>query len=87
MEEIALISAAIGLAEKLYPRIAEAVRSGEVSVEEQAALAARIESLRTRSAGQFSGPEWTPSTPTIVRPPVIPPQAPEPNPPSIQGGN
>jgi hypothetical protein len=63
MGELALAMAALELAEKLWPRINDAIQRGEVTVEEQAALKARIDSLRARSDGQFRGAEWLVSLP------------------------
>lgn len=54
--ELQAALAAIALIEKLIPIIADKVKSGEVSPDEQAALHAKYEALRTSNA--FSGPEW-----------------------------
>jgi len=60
MEYMALAMAAIALLEKLVPMIQRAVDKGEVTVDEQAALKARIDAIRAGTA--FTGPEWKPST-------------------------
>jgi hypothetical protein len=48
MEEIVLAEAAIGLVEKLYPKIAEAVQKGEITPEQQLALHDRVDGLHKR---------------------------------------
>lgn len=61
MEEIALANAAIALLEILIPRIEQAAKSGQIPAADQQALFDRVQSLRSRSGGQFSGEGWTPS--------------------------
>ena len=56
--EAAAIIAAIGLIEKLFPIIAEKVKSGEVTVAEQTELRARYNALRAKADAAFTGPEW-----------------------------
>lgn len=58
---IAAASAAIELVERLVPLISGMVQKGEVTKEQQEALASRINSLRIRSGGEFKAPHWTPS--------------------------
>ena len=52
------IQAALSLAEKLWPLLADAVRKGEVSIEQQQQVRARYESLKTRADAQFTGAHW-----------------------------
>ncbi len=54
---IAAIEAAITIAEKLAPIIQAAVSKGEISVEVQAALDARVAALRPGGTA-FAGAEW-----------------------------
>lgn len=58
---VAIANGIIGLLETIAPQIAELVKKGEISVESQQALDARIQALRP-SGGGFAGPEWKPST-------------------------
>lgn len=58
MEEILALNAALALAEKLIPIIAERVRSGEVSVEEQAKAKAQYLELRKRGDDIFQASHW-----------------------------
>lgn len=55
-ETIAAVNAALALITALSPQIAALTKSGAISVEDQAALAAKLEALRSHEA--FSGPEW-----------------------------
>lgn len=56
------ISAILALLALVEPYIADAVNKNSISPEEQAALKARVESLRAKASGEFKGPEWQPST-------------------------
>ena len=58
MQEILALNAALALAEKLIPLIADRVKSGEVSVAEQSKLRKRYQVLRTKADAAFTGPEW-----------------------------
>lgn len=57
---IAAVEAAISLVETLVPKVAAAFRKGEVTVEEQAALSARIDLIRSGEA--FKPSHWRPAT-------------------------
>jgi hypothetical protein len=52
---IAVIDGMLRVVETLWPKIDEAVKSGEITAEAQAMLKARIEKLRVSG---FSEPEW-----------------------------
>lgn len=56
---LALVDGALTLIEKAAPAIADAFRRGEITLEQQAALDARIAALRPGGTA-FAGPEWTP---------------------------
>ena len=61
MNTQAIINAAIAaleLAENLLPTISDLVKSGEVSIEDQAKVRAKFESLRDKTGGQFEGDHW-----------------------------
>lgn len=53
---LALIELGIGLIEKLAPQIADLVKTGMITVEQQQALHDRIQKLRTGEA--FQGSHW-----------------------------
>jgi hypothetical protein len=55
---LALINGSINLIETALPAIQQAVNNGQISVEQQAQLLARYNSLKAKADGQFSGPEW-----------------------------
>lgn len=55
---IAAISAALSLVEAGLPLIEGFVQSGQMTVEQQAALLAKYNSLKIAADGQFSGPAW-----------------------------
>lgn len=59
---IAAATAAINLIQKLAPVIESAIEKGEISSEVQQSWLDAVESLKLRKGGEFSGPEWTPST-------------------------
>lgn len=56
---LAAIDGALTLIEKLGPVLADAFRRGEITLEQQAALDARIAALRPGGTA-FAGPEWEP---------------------------
>jgi GTP1/Obg family GTP-binding protein len=56
MDPITIASAAIQILQAIIPYINDAVKKGLVSVEDQAALMAKIEELRNGKA--FEGKEW-----------------------------
>jgi hypothetical protein len=58
---IPLATAAMELLERALPEIEAAVNRGEITKELQMEVRLRFESLRKRTAGEFSGPEWAPS--------------------------
>jgi hypothetical protein len=60
MEEIALISAALALAEKLLPRLDALVKSGQITPAQQQAVRDRYLALRAKADAAFQGPEWEP---------------------------
>ena len=69
MEWIVTASMVVALLEQLIPIIEREINSGERTIEEQAALRARVDALRDRiraamqsPAGTFDGPEWKVST-------------------------
>lgn len=81
--ELELALAAIGLVEKLYPKIEEAVQKGEITTEQQLALHDRVDALRGRhrwSAPNVGDVQRVNYTPPVT--PVVGTMA-EPNPPSI----
>lgn len=57
-KEIALANAALALLELLLPKIQEGVKTGDVSVEDQAAVRSKYEALRAQGDAAFSGPGW-----------------------------
>jgi hypothetical protein len=58
---ISLLTAGASIVEKMIPIIRDLKLKGQITAKEQARILAKIESLRTRAAGQFSGPEWAKS--------------------------
>lgn len=61
MDPITIIAAANGgiqLVEALLPLIQQLAQKGDISVDQQAQLLARYNSLKAKADGQFSGPEW-----------------------------
>ena len=56
------INAGLALVEAMLPVLQKLQLSGEISVEQQKAVRAKYLSLRARADGQFSGPEWMPSS-------------------------
>jgi hypothetical protein len=58
MQELALIIAGLDFISKLLPRVDEAVKNGQVSVEAQAELRQRYNELRAKADAAFEGPEW-----------------------------
>lgn len=56
--EIRAVIAALDFVEKMLPVIQQAVKAGEVSVEEQQRVRDRYNSLRNAGELAFSGPEW-----------------------------
>lgn len=59
---LAAISASIDLTEKLLPLVGQLQSSGQITVAQQQAVLDAYNSLKAKADGQFSGPEWTPST-------------------------
>lgn len=57
-KEIQLANAALGLLSLLLPRIDNAVKNGQVSVEAQAGLRKQYDHLRATGDAAFQGPEW-----------------------------
>jgi hypothetical protein len=55
---ISALNAALTLSEQLLPVIQQHVQSGTITAEQQAAVRAAYDRLRTRADGQFSGPQW-----------------------------
>jgi hypothetical protein len=55
------LNAALTLSETLLPVIQQHVQSGSITAEQQAAVRAAYDRLRSRADGQFSGPQWAPS--------------------------
>jgi hypothetical protein len=53
---IAIISGAIQIVEAATPTIEALIKSGQISIEDQAKLKAKLDALRQAAA--FSGPEW-----------------------------
>ncbi len=58
MNEILLANAALTLLEKLIPYIAQQVKRGAVSPDEQQKLHDRYTTLKAQGDLAFSGPEW-----------------------------
>ena len=73
-----LVNALIQGLELLMPQIRNWTAKGEISVADQAALLARIDSLRAAASGQatptgeFTGPEWATEPPEEVTPAPAP---------------
>ncbi len=66
MESAALIAAingAAGLIEVLMPQVEQLVKKGQITVETQQALQARVANLRPGGTA-FTGPEWQQSAST-----------------------
>jgi hypothetical protein len=63
MPEIELALAALALAEKLYPKIEEAIERGEVSDEQALALHQRVDALHSRK-------RWKPAPTPPHAPPI-----------------
>lgn len=59
---IALANAALGMVEALIPQVANLVKSGEISVEDQQKLLDRYNAIKAAAASGFDGPEWKQST-------------------------
>ncbi|GEM_PF-2656918 len=55
---LAVINATLSLAEVLIPRLAELVKSGAVTPDEQNQVLARYQSLKAAAEKNFVGPEW-----------------------------
>lgn len=55
---LSLLSGSLSLAEQLIPLVNDAVQKGQISVEDQAAVLAKYNSLKAKADGQFSGPAW-----------------------------
>lgn len=61
MEIIAMlnaVNASLMLVEALLPQIKDLASRGEITKEQQEQLKERIDSFRTKTGGQFDGPEW-----------------------------
>ena len=56
MDPITIASAAIQILQAIIPYINDAVKKGQVTPEEQSALLAKIDELRSGKA--FAGKEW-----------------------------
>lgn len=56
--ELAAFNAAIALANILLPRVLDAMKKGEVPVEQQQTVRNNYEALRAAGAQAFTGPEW-----------------------------
>lgn len=66
---IAIIEGAFTIIEKVTPALQQAFQKGEVTAEQQTALLAKVEALRSATA--FSGPGWEIDPPE--QPPLIVP--------------
>lgn len=55
---LALANAGIQLSQQLLPLAQQAIAGTPVTAEQQAAVLAAYDSLKTLSEKQFSGPEW-----------------------------
>ena len=80
MEEIAAANAIMLLLEKLITIIGEKIKSGEISLDEQASVLARYESLKNRANGEFAGAHWKiePDPQQTVPAPDVEPRNPRP---------
>lgn len=58
MEEILLINASLALVEKLLPRLADALKTGQITPAQQQELRDRYAALRAKADAAFAGPEW-----------------------------
>lgn len=63
--DLALVNGLLGLVERLLPKL----KGGTITVEEQEALMAKIDGIRSGLA--FSGPEWKPEPETGTPPPAV----------------
>lgn len=59
---LAIIDGALTILEKVAPQLQQAAQTGTITPDEQAAVLARVEALRS-SGSAFSGPEWQQSKP------------------------
>ena len=59
---IAALNGALSLSTTLLPLIQQLQQQGQITAQQQAALLAQYNSLKTQADGQFSGPEWKLST-------------------------
>ena len=55
---LTLVDVGLSLVEALLPIVSSLQVSGEVTLEQQKALMDRYNSLKGRTKGQFTGPEW-----------------------------
>lgn len=55
---LAAASAGVKLAQSLMPEIDRLLRSGQLTVEQQAQAREVYDSLKAEDAGQFTGPHW-----------------------------
>jgi hypothetical protein len=52
------VNAALALLQNLLPLLDGMVDRGEISVEQQARVRAKYDSLKNQTDGQFQGPHW-----------------------------
>jgi hypothetical protein len=55
---LAAIKAVFEAGIDLEPYLAQLVSKGQITIEQQSAALSDYQSLRSRDAGQFDGPEW-----------------------------
>jgi hypothetical protein len=61
---LSLIDSATQILQSLAPEVAALKAKGLITDEQQAALMTKYKDLEQLASGQFSGPEWQPSTAT-----------------------
>lgn len=64
---LALISVGIDLFKVIKPQVDDLIKSGKITVEEQAAVMAKFKELSEHTDDMFSGDEWTKSDGTKSR--------------------
>lgn len=62
MEALAAINGIIAIIKLVEPHVSQAIANGQISVDKQKELMDSIDALRAKTAGQFAGEHWKPST-------------------------
>jgi hypothetical protein len=75
MESITVLTGLISVLEIVIPKIAELVKSGEITPEQQQTLLDRKDALLEKLDEAFSGPEWevtsVSTSPSVAVPPPV----------------